>query len=327
MQKWMKRVAGAVRRRQRRRAAAASPVVAPPAPVVAILAGPLLSQKRRLEPEEEAALTRHLTALHLRHALSEHAQLTRVGAAVGFDHRHYLLRLAKCEIVARERRNAQRLIRAAHFPRLATDGGVIALPPLAMRLTQQLADGGWIAQGDNIIALGGSGTGKTRLLVTLGQAACRRGLSVRYVTAAALADELGAAFEERRLLALHRRLDSCRLLLIDDLGAAPLTPAGAALLFEVLSRRSERRSTVVASALPLLAWSRLFGTARLADAVVERLAYRVHRVDLGGVDPLAWATGSDAEQAVWRAEPVVAQGTPRGAGRRRTARLAPVRSA
>jgi len=324
MQKWMKRVAGAV---YRSRAAAAPPAAVAATPAVAKLSGRLLSQKRRLDSAEETALSQHFSALGLTNALSEHARLTRLGLAVRFDHRHYLLRLAECEIAARERRRTLRLIRAAGLPRLATDGDAAALPPVAARLVQQLADGLWIAQADNVIALGGDGTGKTRLLTALGRAACRRGLAVRYVTAAALADELVAAFEQRHLLALHRRLDSCPLLLIDDLGSAPLSPAGAALLFEVLSRRSERRSTVVASPLPPLAWSRLFGTARLADAVVERLAYRVHRLDLGGVDPLAWTTASDAEEAVWHAEPIVGRVAARGGpGRRRAALLTPARS-
>jgi DNA replication protein DnaC len=323
MQKWMKRVARAV---YRGRTATAPQAAVAPASAIAKLSGRLLSQKRRLGSEEEAALSHHLSALRLTNALSEHARLTRLGVAVRFDHRNYLLRLAECEIAARERRRTLRLIRAAGFPRLATDDD--ALPPLAARLAQQLADGSWVAQADNVIALGGDGSGKTRLLTALGGAACRRGLSVRYVTAAALADELVAAYEQRHLLALYRRLDSCPLLLIDDLGAAPLSPAGAALLFEVLSRRSERRSTVVASTQPPLAWSRLFGTARLADAVVERLAYRVHRLDLGGVDPLAWATGGAAEEAVWHAEPVVVDRVATsGPGRRRATSLAPARSA
>jgi DNA replication protein DnaC len=284
-----------------------------------------LSQKRRLGDAEEAALTRHLTALHLSHALSEHRELTRIGASAGFDPRDYLLRLAECEVAARRQRRTARLIRAGGLPPVEDANGAV-LPPLAAELVSRLADTDWIEQGDNVIALGGDGTGKTRLLTALGRVACDRGVAVRYATAATLADELVAAFEERRLLALHRRLENCRLLLIDDLGATPLSAAGAALLFEVLSRRSERLSTVVASALPPLAWSRVFGTTRLSDAVGVRLAWRLHRVDLGGVAALPWSAPSEAEKPIWHAVPVEKRSAG-SAGRRRTAAPAPARSA
>ncbi|HTV90599.1 MAG TPA: ATP-binding protein [Stellaceae bacterium] len=313
----MKPVAAAVCREQRRRAGAFRAAVSQMPPTTA-LSGPLLAQK--MTREDEARLARHLTALHLPHALSEHTRLVRHGTIANFEHRHYLLRLAGCEVGARERRRAARLIRAAGFPGPGprADSDVAA--------AAALDDCGYIARGENVIALGGGGAGKTQLLVALGQAACRRGLSVRYATAAALVEELTAAYEARRLLALYRGLDRCRLLIVDDLDAAPLSPAGAALLFEVFSRRSERASTIVASRLPPLAWSRIFGSARLSDAVVERLAWRLHRFDLGGVDPAAWAA-NDAGDAVWRATPL-AERTAAGRSRRsRRARLEPARSA
>lgn len=318
---WRKRAATAVCREQRRHAGAARPAaLVAAAPGVARVSGPLLSRKRgTLAAADAARLARDLTALHLPHVLAEQARLARDGSAARLDYRRYLLRLAACEVAARERRRSTRLIRIAGFP---TAAGARDGDP---RIAPALANGGYIARGENVIALGGAGAGKTRLLVALGEAACRRGLSVRYATAAALADELVAAFEARRLLVLHRRLDKCQLLIVDDLGAAPLSPAGAALLFEVFSRRAERRSTIVASRLPPIAWIRVFGTARLSDAVLERLAYRLNRIDLGGVEPLPWAA-TDHRRPAWREEPLAGR-VAVGSGRPRHAAVAAARSA
>ena len=101
-----------------------------------------------------------------------------------------------------------------------------------------------------VIVVGNSGTGKTHIALGLGLAACQRGLSVGFTTAAALVHELIEARDERRLLNLQRRLARVKLLIIDELGFVPLSKAGAELLFEVFSQRYERGSVLVTSKGP-----------------------------------------------------------------------------
>ena len=91
---------------------------------------------------------------------------------------------------------------------------------------------------------------QTHIALGLGLAACQRGLSVGFTTAAALVHELIEARDERRLLNLQRRLARVKLLIIDELGFVPLSKAGAELLFEVFSQRYERGSVLVTSNLP-----------------------------------------------------------------------------
>ena len=92
-----------------------------------------------------------------------------------------------------------------------------------------------------MIALGNSGTGKTHL--ALGLAACQKGMSVGFTTAAALVRELMEARDDRRLLNLQRQLARLRLLIIDELGFVPRSTNGAELLFEVFSQRYEPSAT------------------------------------------------------------------------------------
>ena len=97
-----------------------------------------------------------------------------------------------------------------------------------------------------------SGTGKSHIALGLGLAACQKGLSVGFVTAAALVHELIEAGDEKRL---QRQLAGYKLLIIDELGYVPLSQTGAELLFEVFSQRYERGSTVVTSNLPFDEWT------------------------------------------------------------------------
>ena len=93
----------------------------------------------------------------------------------------------------------------------------------------------WIERRENVIALGPSGTGKTHAALGLGLAACQKGLSVGFTTAAALVHELMEARDERRLLRLQKQMAGHKLLIIDELGFVPLSKTGAELLFELIS--------------------------------------------------------------------------------------------
>ena len=133
-----------------------------------------------------------------------------------------------------------------------------------------------------MIALGPSGTGKTHVALGLGLAACQKGLSVGFTTAAALVHELLEARDERRLLRLQKQLTAYRLLIIDELGYVPLSPTGAELLFEVMSQRYERGSVLVTSNLPFDEWTSVFGSERLTGALLDRLTHHVHVLEMNG---------------------------------------------
>jgi DNA replication protein DnaC len=94
----------------------------------------------------------------------------------------------------------------------------LALPSLNKALVLELARSEYVARRENIIAVGNSGTGKTHIALGLGLAACQKGLSVGFITAAALVHELIEARDEKRLLRLQRQVTSYKLLIIDELG-------------------------------------------------------------------------------------------------------------
>ena len=223
----------------------------------------------------QVLLAHHLKALKLPTFLREYAKVAAECAKDRADHPKFLLRLAELDLLDRERRLVERRIRAAHFPAVKSleTFDFTAIPSLNKMLVLDLARCGYIDARDNIIVLGNSGTGKTHVALALGLAACQRGLSVGFVTAAGLVHQLTEARDERRLLRLQTQLTALKLLIIDELGYVPLSQTGAELLFEVFSQRHERSATIVTSNLPFEDWTSVFGAERLTGALLDRLTH------------------------------------------------------
>ncbi len=146
----------------------------------------------------------------------------------------------------------------------------------------ELARSEYVTRRENIIALGNSGTGKTRVALGLGLAACQKRLAVGFTTAAALVNDLHEARDEKGLLRLQRQLAGYKLLIVDELGYVPLSQTGAELLFEVFSQRYERGSIIVTSNLPFDEWTGIFGSERLTGALLDRLTHHVHILKMNG---------------------------------------------
>ena len=144
-------------------------------------------------------LDHQLKKLKLPTILREYDKQARLCSTEGRDHVQFLARLVELELIDRERRMIERRIKAAKFP--ATKNldsfDFAAIPSLNKMQVLELARCAWIDRCENVIALGPSGTGKTHVALGLGLAACQKGLTVRFTTAAALVHELMEARDER----------------------------------------------------------------------------------------------------------------------------------
>ena len=229
-------------------------------------------------------LAHHLKTLKLPTFLREYEKLARQCAAEGLDHVQFLARLVELELIDRERRMVERRIKAAKFPAVKSldSFDFKAIPKLNKMQVLELARCEWIERRENVVALGPSGTGKTHVALALGLAACQKGLSVGFTTAAAIVHALMEARDEKRLLRLQKQLAGQKLLIIDELGFVPLSKTGAELLFELISQRYERGSTLITSNLPFDEWTGTFGSERLTGALLDRLTHHVNILEMNG---------------------------------------------
>ena len=165
-------------------------------------------------------LDHYLGQLKLPTMRREYKSLALQCAQERADYPAYLLRLAERELLDRERRAAERRIKAAAFPVLKTMDtfDFTAQPSINQTLLRQLCGGEFIDRKENVLLLGSSGTGKTHLATALGLAACALGRRVRFYSAAALVTALLERREERTLGRTLKAMERMELIVIDELG-------------------------------------------------------------------------------------------------------------
>lgn len=214
-----------------------------------------------------------------------HLRVAKEVAAAGGDFLAYLHALLEEESSDRRTHRVARRIKEARFRQVKT---LAELDPkelptgLSLERLHELASGAYLAAAANIIAIGGSGTGKTHVCTALAVAACQQGKRVRAYTAAELVSELEEAQEQHQLHRYLRRFASHDLVLIDELGYLPISEQAADLLFQALSERHERGSVIVNSNMPFAEWGKVFKTERLAVALLDRITHRAHLLEMNG---------------------------------------------
>jgi len=236
------------------------------------------------ETKSTVLLGHHLKALKLPTMLAECEKVASRCAADNVDHLGFLLQLCELELIDRERRAAERRLKAAKFPTHKTleSFDFTAQPSINKVLVTELLRGEYIDKRENILLVGSSGTGKTHLATALGIAACGQGKRVRFFRVTELITQLMEAREERELLRLRKQLAKLDLLILDELGYVPASKLGSELLFDVISTAYERLSLLVTTNLPFENWTEVLGSERLTGATLDRLTHRCHILEARG---------------------------------------------
>lgn len=199
---------------------------------------------KKIETKSTVLLQHHLKALKLPTMLNECEKVAGRCASENIDHLAFLLQLCDLELIDRERRSADRRLKAAQFPHHKTleSFEFTSQPSLNKLLVSELLRSEYLLKRENILLVGNSGTGKTHIATALGIAACTQGKKVRFYRVTELITELLEAREERNLLKLKKQLSRLDLLVLDELGYVPASKVGAELLFDVISTAYERLS-------------------------------------------------------------------------------------
>jgi DNA replication protein DnaC len=140
----------------------------------------------------------------------------------------------------------------------------------------------WVQRHENIFVIGPTGVGKSFLASALAQKACRDGYTVFYTRAVALFRDLALARADGSLRHVLARLGRLDVLVVDDWAMAPFTETERRDFWEICEDRYQRRSTILASQLPVARWHEQIGDPTLADGILDRLVHNAHRLELKG---------------------------------------------
>ncbi len=195
----------------------------------------------------------------------------------------FLRTLVEAEITARDESNARTRLRQAAFPVTKTlEDFDVAASSIPSPTFDYLSSLEWVRTAENVCLIGPAGTGKSHMLVALGIAAVEAGHRVRYFTAAELVETLYRGLADNSVGRVIDTLLRNDVVVVDELGFAPLDDTGAQLLFRFVAAAYERRSLGIGSHWPFESWGRFLPEHTTAVSLLDRLLHHCHTVATDG---------------------------------------------
>lgn len=195
-----------------------------------------------------------------------------------------LLDLTKKEIEYRDERASQIQITVSAFPfkKELEDFDFDYQPSINKQEIMELNNLGFLERHENILFVGPSGVGKTHLATSIGITAAKKRYSVYFISCHDLITQLNKAHFENKLEARIKHFCRYELLIIDEIGYLPVDKQGANLLFQLIAKRYEKRSTIITTNMVFSEWGEVFSDNILANAILDRLLHHSHVINIKG---------------------------------------------
>lgn len=230
------------------------------------------------------AIVKHSKELRLPAFRRDFKELAQEAALQRIDYEAFLLQLMERENELRAENKKKSQIRQACFPSkmYLNDLQRQQLPKDAFEKLPLLERLDFIETGQNIILAGNPGTGKTHIAVGLGLKACIQGYKVLFTSVHRLLTQLRESHSERSLRQMELRFEKYDLVICDEFGYVSFDKQGAELLFNHLSLRTGRKSTIITTNLGFDRWEEIFGDPVLTAALVDRLTHKAYLINMNG---------------------------------------------
>lgn len=195
-----------------------------------------------------------------------------------------LLEMTDAQVAAAGERDLGRRIEKASFPYVKTlrDFDFSFQPSIPRGVVEDLATLGLLERHENVVLVGSPGVGKTHIAVALGVEAIRARKLTYFTDCQRLVSDLAHAAGKGQLERRLRFYAHLSLLIVDEVGYLDVDKQGADLLFQLVSRRYERRSTIVTTNVGMGSWAKVFGDPVVASAIADRLCHHCHPIRITG---------------------------------------------
>jgi DNA replication protein DnaC len=238
--------------------------------------------KYKMSQENTLSQLRYLKLTGMTQAFTEQIEQPPI-QNLSFEERFAML--VDREILARGNRRIQNLLRSAKLRQQACIENMDYLHPRNLNKSQfnSLMTCDFIRQHHNLIITGPTGCGKSYLACVVGHQACRQGLSVKYIRLPRFLEELSIAHADGSYGKLLGQILKVDLLIFDDFALEPaLNPEQRRDLFTIIEDRHQLKSTLITSQLPVKHWHDYIGEPTTADAILDRLLEKTHRIEMNG---------------------------------------------
>lgn len=233
----------------------------------------------------ESTTIEKMKKMYLKGMATTYHEDIRTGSISKYTTSEYLSALVDAEWENRLNRKIHNLKRAAKFRApgaLHTQIDYTTPRGLDKEMINRLLELKFINVSENIIITGSTGTGKSFLAQALGNKACEMLYRVLYFTMNHFTEEIQTMQLQGNLHKWMAKLKKADLIIFDDFGITGLDTQTRKVLMDVIDYKYEKSSLIISSQLPVSAWHELIGEQTIADAIMDRIVYSSHRIELQG---------------------------------------------